>query len=332
MHDRAALERQVAAVIAHYRQPALVERYIEGREIYVSMLGRRDGATQISAAARDRFLGDAGRTGRASSPSTASGTRARRVPRHEAGAVRGLSAPSRRPAWPTVARSAFAAMELRDYGRLDIRLAADGTPYVIDVNPNCDLSEPPADSPGPAAPPVSVTMKSSCASSTLPSRAPPCGYDPSCLRSRAARRHRLAGSGLPARRRSSCAIELLAAALAPAEGDTYEARSPPRQPTRRPRPPGYACFGPTPMTEAAFDLYWLVGGAARAAAASAPRCPPPSSKSSGSAAPARARRDVSLEGQGGARRFYEKTGFRLAGAIANFYKEGDDLLVFAKVL
>ena len=40
----------------------------------------------------------------------------------------------------------------------------------------------------------------------------------------------------------------------------------------------------------------------------------------------------SLEGQGGARRFYEKTGYRLAGAIANFYKEGDDLLVFAKVL
>jgi D-alanine-D-alanine ligase len=39
-----------------------------------------------------------------------------------------------------VARRAFAAMELRDYGRLDVRLSADGTPYVIDVNPNCDLS------------------------------------------------------------------------------------------------------------------------------------------------------------------------------------------------
>jgi len=36
--------------------------------------------------------------------------------------------------------TAFAAMELRDYARLDLRLSADETPYVIDVNPNCDLS------------------------------------------------------------------------------------------------------------------------------------------------------------------------------------------------
>ena len=47
VHERAELERQVAAVIARYRQPALVERYIEGREIYVSMLGRRDGGIDL---------------------------------------------------------------------------------------------------------------------------------------------------------------------------------------------------------------------------------------------------------------------------------------------
>jgi D-alanine-D-alanine ligase len=44
-----------------------------------------------------------------------------------------------------VARRAFEAMEVRDYARLDIRLATTGpdagTPYVIDVNPNCDLSD-----------------------------------------------------------------------------------------------------------------------------------------------------------------------------------------------
>src|SRR5262249_56129090 len=36
--------------------------------------------------------------------------------------------------------AAFRALELRDYGRVDFRLAEDGTPYVIDLNPNCDIS------------------------------------------------------------------------------------------------------------------------------------------------------------------------------------------------
>jgi hypothetical protein len=40
-----------------------------------------------------------------------------------------------------VATQCFEALELSDYGRCDIRLAADGTPYVIDVNPNCDLAD-----------------------------------------------------------------------------------------------------------------------------------------------------------------------------------------------
>ena len=98
----------------------------------------------------------------------------------------------------TVARSAFAAMELRDYGRLDIRLAADGTPYVIDVNPNCDLSE-------------------AAGGFARAGRAAGLGYDevirrivdlafqrrthadtiPIAVRSRAAHRHPLAGSGIP---------------------------------------------------------------------------------------------------------------------------------------
>ncbi len=63
-----------------------------------------------------------------------------RVPRHQAGSLRGL-APGVLARIAEVAETAFEAMELRDYARLDVRLSADGIPYVIDVNPNCDLSE-----------------------------------------------------------------------------------------------------------------------------------------------------------------------------------------------
>jgi len=136
-----------------------------------------------------------------------------------------------------------------------------------------------------------------------------------------------------------CAIELLDAALAPADdepsdGEGYEARVAVSDDAGAPeRVLGYACFGATPMTDGTVDLYWLVmgrevrgqglGGALYA----------------GLEAELKQRgvriirvETSSLEGQGGARRFYEKTGFRLAGAIPDFYRQGDDLLVFAKVL
>jgi D-alanine-D-alanine ligase len=140
VRDRAALAERVTHILSHYRQPALVESYVEGREIYVSMIGRRDGGIDIfpfyeidfslMPPDRPRIVSFEGKWVEGSAEYV--GTKP----------VPCTNLPAEQHARIVdVARRAFEAMEVRDYGRLDLRLHADGTPYVIDVNPNCDLSE-----------------------------------------------------------------------------------------------------------------------------------------------------------------------------------------------
>jgi D-alanine-D-alanine ligase len=146
VHDRAALARRVTHVLSHYRQPALVEQYIEGREIYVSMLGQpQPGAPpqifpfyeidfSLMPADRPNIVSFEGKWVEGSDEFV--GTKP--VP------CANLT-PEVQARITAVAQRAFEAMEVRDYARLDIRLATKGadagTPYVIDVNPNCDLSD-----------------------------------------------------------------------------------------------------------------------------------------------------------------------------------------------
>jgi ribosomal protein S18 acetylase RimI-like enzyme len=127
------------------------------------------------------------------------------------------------------------------------------------------------------------------------------------------------------------AIELLDAALARAEGNTYEALVAVDDDGQRLT--GYACFGATPMTDATYDLYWLVVAAgARGRGIGAELFAAVERELAGRRATLIRVETSSLEGQGGAARFYQKCGFKQVGAIPNFYRDGDDLLTFAKVL
>jgi ribosomal protein S18 acetylase RimI-like enzyme len=132
-------------------------------------------------------------------------------------------------------------------------------------------------------------------------------------------------------------MELVDAALAKAESNTYEvlvaAANAAEARGRRTDLLGYVCFGATPMTDATFDLYWIVVD------------PQERGRGVGTALLAsteetlRLRRARTLrietssqEGQGGAARFYVRHGYDEVGRILDFYRPGDDLLTFAKRL
>ena len=96
---------------------------------------------------------------------------------------------------------------------------------------------------------------------------------------------------------------------------------------------GYACYGPVPLTEAAYDLYWIAVDPASQGSGFGQRL----LKFVEQDVLRRGGRMVlietsSLESYGATVRFYERSGYDLAARIHNFYKMGDDKLVFQKEL
>src|SRR6476660_3857857 len=96
---------------------------------------------------------------------------------------------------------------------------------------------------------------------------------------------------------------------------------------------GYACFGPTPLTESTYDLYWIAVDKSKHRGGVGKRLLKFTEEEI-------ARRGgqmllvetSSQETYGGTIQFYEKTGYELVGKIKEYYKPGDDKLIFAKKL
>jgi D-alanine-D-alanine ligase len=132
------LRRRATYMFGEWKQPVLAERYVDGREFNVTVLGEAPHLEilplhEIDFAdmppERPRIVSYAAKWDEAHVDYA--GTKP--VP------ARNLS-DADRTRIERIAKDAFTALGLRDYGRVDLRCAADGTPYVIDVNPNCDIS------------------------------------------------------------------------------------------------------------------------------------------------------------------------------------------------
>jgi ribosomal protein S18 acetylase RimI-like enzyme len=96
---------------------------------------------------------------------------------------------------------------------------------------------------------------------------------------------------------------------------------------------GYACYGPTPLTQGVYDLYWIVVG------------PSTQRRGYGKRLLEFVEKDVirrggrmvlietsSQESYRGTVGFYRHAGYALAARIRNFYRVGDDKLIFSKDL
>jgi GNAT superfamily N-acetyltransferase len=96
---------------------------------------------------------------------------------------------------------------------------------------------------------------------------------------------------------------------------------------------GYYCIGPTPATEGTFDLYWIVvdvraqgHGAGRALEEHAVAL---TKEMGGRLLVAET---SSQPKYGGTRDFYLRRGYSEAARIREYYRPGDDLVVYAKYL
>ncbi len=96
---------------------------------------------------------------------------------------------------------------------------------------------------------------------------------------------------------------------------------------------GFACYGPTPLTQGVYDLYWIVVD------------PEAQKQGNGRYLLEHVEREIkkqggrmllietsSQESYGATIRFYERNGYQLTARIKDFYRIGDDKLVFSKVL
>jgi ribosomal protein S18 acetylase RimI-like enzyme len=96
---------------------------------------------------------------------------------------------------------------------------------------------------------------------------------------------------------------------------------------------GYVCFGPTPLTEATYDLYWIAVDKSKHRGGVGKRL----LNFTEEEIVRRGGRMLlvetsSQEAYGGAIQFYERTGYELVGRIKDYYRAGDDKLIFAKRL
>lgn len=137
VHNHKQLKERIELILTEYEQPALIEEYIEGRELNVAVLGDENPKvlpiSEIDFSTMPDHL-----------PNIVS-YEAKWEPTHEAYHKTIPICPSELPKKvekkaQEIALNAFRLMKCRDYCRVDMRLSKNNELFVLEVNPNPDLT------------------------------------------------------------------------------------------------------------------------------------------------------------------------------------------------
>ena len=132
------LRKRIEHVLTHFEQPALIEEFIEGRELNVAVMG--DKRLKVLPISEIDF------TAMPDHLHNIVSYQAKWDPYHESYHKTIPICPAPLPKKieqkaKEIAFKAFKVMGCRDYARVDIRLAKDNKLYVLEVNPNPDITE-----------------------------------------------------------------------------------------------------------------------------------------------------------------------------------------------
>ncbi|MCX6815081.1 MAG: ATP-grasp domain-containing protein [Candidatus Aenigmarchaeota archaeon] len=138
VHTKKQLMKKVAQVVEKYRQPALIEEYIDGRELNVAVF-INNGSTEVLPISEIVFRNFPEGVPRITSY-TAKWMENSEEYKNTVGVCPAQIPEDVQERIKSLASECINAAGCRDYARVDMRLDSNNQPYVIEVNANPDIS------------------------------------------------------------------------------------------------------------------------------------------------------------------------------------------------
>ncbi|MEW6456838.1 MAG: ATP-grasp domain-containing protein [Acidobacteriota bacterium] len=130
VYDFPSLQKKISELLEKLKSPVLVEKYIDGREFNVAFLGDKILAIgEIIFKIEPKILTYNAKWRKGSEEDILT------IPRYPADLR-----PEKKEEIEQIAIRAKEILEIRDYGRVDIRMDKDEKIYILEVNPNPDIS------------------------------------------------------------------------------------------------------------------------------------------------------------------------------------------------